>query len=186
MRGGSPAGTLWSNIVIDVAKNMLGFGLTNLGNVNIGANQLQTTTCMIRDVGAVTLALRNLANTAYGDFAIGEVSFNTGVRAMVNALYLQTLNVDTNYLTFRARDTGVGTVEVARLQGEADPEFRCGNNGNALRATYAGWLGLYGVPPVARQNVLSIDLGGGTDIDDVCRAKVQQLIVALRNTGIIS
>jgi hypothetical protein len=75
MKIGTPSPTQWSQIVIDVAKNMGGFALSNLG-----------------DVAAVTFTP------------------STGVQAP---------NTDAAVAYVKARDTGVGEANVARLVGAA-------------------------------------------------------------------
>ena len=123
MRGGSPSGTLWSNVTIDAAKDMLGFALTNLGNVEIRGNNLRTTDLSLREYDAVSLTIRDLADTAYRDLLLRILTFSTlgGVGATPS---LSPENTDARPLLLQARDSGVGLVEVARLMGAADPYFQ--------------------------------------------------------------
>lgn len=120
------------------------------GNIDLGANILTGTN---------------------GSFAIGDTSHYaltiharklTGMTVVEinSAAYLGTLNTDDDYVFFKARDTGVGLVEVAALVGAADPEFRIGNGGNALRGSYGGKLGFFATAPQAKPTGVAITAAG--------------------------
>jgi len=94
------------------------------GDISIGANKLRTTTCFIDEESAGILAIRNTADTAYEDLSLDILLFRTRLYAQANAVVIRAYGVTNNYLAFEAQDTGVGAVEVARLQGAADPYFQ--------------------------------------------------------------
>jgi len=75
------------------------------------------------------LAVRNAADDAYKDFQAAEITarttfhyLNMTCRAVLG--YLSAQNDDGAAVTIRARDTGNDLVEIARLQGAADPYFQ--------------------------------------------------------------
>lgn len=86
MRGGSPTSNTWSQILIDAAKDMGGFDLTNIAA---------------------------LAGT--------NITFSATLASVGDARTIDAPNTDDNSIVIRARDNGVGRVEVARIQGAADP-----------------------------------------------------------------
>lgn len=57
---------------------------------------------------------------------------------------------DDNYFTIKARDNGVGLVEVARVAGAADPYFSMGGS-QQHKFTNAGLVGFFGATPVSQQ-----------------------------------
>lgn len=78
-----------------------------------------------------------------GKFEVDGVAYFDGVLSFfaltggaATATYLQTGNGDDSNIRIRARDNGVGVVEVARAQGAADPYFQVGRDdtGVALNA----------------------------------------------------
>jgi len=99
-------------------------GGTLTGNLNLGTNSLVFIDVILKRVGAEQLGIRDLLDTAYKDFSCGWFNFFTGITAQADAAAIQARNADNNFLSFRARDNGVGNVEVARIRGGADPSFQ--------------------------------------------------------------
>lgn len=99
---------------------------------------------------ATTLALRNAADNNYLDlrtrWQMASGGFNCLATAAVFSAYV---SGDDAYAYFRARDTGVGGVEIARLQGAADPYFQVGRDDT-------------GVALNAVTDMLYLQAGGGT------------------------
>ena len=84
-------------------------------------------------------------------------------------------SADGDYLTGLARDSDTDAlVEVYRMVGAADPEFRLGNNGNAAIFTNGGYVGFYGTAAIAQQTLAT---GAGATVDNV--------ITALQNLGLV-
>lgn len=92
-------------------------GGTLTGDLSIGAHKLKTTTLYIYEYDTTTFGLKRIADDA--DIFVRAALFKptVGVIAQGDAAYLAANDADTNYLTLKARDTGSGLAEVARLQG---------------------------------------------------------------------
>ena len=79
-----------------------------------------------------------------------DVLFTGTLTVFSNAGSIQAYPADDNYAVLKARDTGVGSVEIARLVGAADPYFGIGVDGSALKGTNAGLLGFFAATPIAK------------------------------------
>ena len=127
------------------------------GDISMGANKLKTTDLLLKQLANENiLAVRDLADTTYRDFAAGICYLMTGIFLNVQGGYIDAIDADGGYFNIRTRKTGVGLTEVARSQGAADPEFQIGNNGNALRGSNAGYLAFYGTAPIAKQTGVAV------------------------------
>ena len=128
-------------------------------DITLGANSIKDATYRLK-FDAQGITSRNLADTAYAEvrgtnfrgeiFYVATQVASPVLQGSIDAASLEAKNTDANYFVFKARDTGVGQAEVARLLGADDPEFRIGNNGNAFRGSYAGYLAFYGTAPIAK------------------------------------
>jgi len=98
--------------------------MTMNGDISMGANKLKTTNHLIKEEDATWAALRNAADDAYSRIKLLTLGFSNDIRALSDALSIDSPDVDDNYLRFRARDNGSAVAEVARLQGAADPYFQ--------------------------------------------------------------
>lgn len=99
-------------------------GGTMTGDINLNNNALKTTHLSIKEVGGEWLYIRDITETAYRNIVANVCLFNLAVVTEANGAYLRGPNIDNRYMYFGARDNGVGPVEVARLQGAADPYFQ--------------------------------------------------------------
>ena len=104
-----------------------GTGLTmpdfNAGNVSIGANKLLTSNLCLSEIGANDLGIMDSAKASWKSLYLGYLRPALGISAYGNPMDFDTREEDGAYVRFRARDTGVGLVEVARLQGAAEPHI---------------------------------------------------------------
>lgn len=94
------------------------------GNFVIGANKLKTTTHYIHEVDVATVGIRKIADDDYMRLRVGTLDFDDSIEAFSNGAFLAARNVNANYVILKARDSGVGLVEIARLVGAADPYFQ--------------------------------------------------------------
>ena len=94
------------------------------GNVSMAFNKLQWTNFQLYDNDINAIICRNAADSEYAGFSCGLLRFSGGLLALADAVYISAIGTDDNYLTFKAKDNTVGSVEVARLQGAADPYFQ--------------------------------------------------------------
>lgn len=79
--------------------------------------------------GSATQAkVRNAANNADADFAVGILNTSVGISLDVDAAYIRALNSNGKYGRFLTRDSDVGIVEIARFAGAADPYFQVGRD----------------------------------------------------------
>ena len=128
-------------------------GATHLAfgsDISLGANKLLFNTVRLSEIGSDELGLVNLAGTAYKRFFASEVAANSRFNMWGNGVSLDAPSYDDNYGLLKARDTGVGLIEIARMAGAADPYFGIGVDGSVLKGTNAGLLSFYGATPVAK------------------------------------
>src|SRR4030042_245476 len=96
-----------------------GTGLTlpdhTSGHIAIGANIVKFTDVWLKQITAALLGIRNTADNAYLGLILDTVSCQS-VFSFAAAGSLNTGNDDADYMIFKSRDTGVGLVEVARLE----------------------------------------------------------------------
>jgi len=123
MRISFPLATLLSRIVIDVTKNWGGHGITNLGDVNVGANLYKTTNLAIKEHDATSLVIRNAADTADRYLRAAILFGDTFQPHTSTAAILQARGVDGAYLVGRAKDTGVAQAEIFRMVGATTAYF---------------------------------------------------------------
>lgn len=88
-------------------------------------------------VNNVLTTFLTLDGSASGLVANVDLQFQGDLLSQTQAKGLAAPNTDDNYLIFKARDNGVGLVEIGNLVGEANPYFLIGRNdsGVALNAT---------------------------------------------------
>jgi len=130
------------------------------GDISLGANKLKTTSLLFKEQDAGSFTLRNLADTAYVALVLGSIYPQGSINFGATAQSINAYDADGAYSIFAARDTGVGNIEIARLQGAADPEFKIGNNGNALRGSAAGLLGFFATAPQAKPIGVAVTAAG--------------------------
>ena len=126
-------------------------GGTMTGDIDLLLNSLLTTNHRVEDESSSWFRLRNRGDTDWGNLKIGSVGIYNHIYWQVTAKTVQAANSDDAYIKIMARDNGVGVVEIARLQGGADPSFRIGNDGNVLVGTYGGLIGFFDATPVAQR-----------------------------------
>jgi len=158
-------------------------GGTLTGDLTIGSNAIKTTNHLIKELNSNDIALRNVGDTAYIQLNVLNVNIQNGGRIYmeVNATSIDAREQNGAYFLIKVRDTDVGQVEVARAQGDVDPEFQIGNNGNALRGSNAGLLGLWGHSP-AVQPAAEAD---PTDLA-TCIVAITSLIDKFQAVGILA
>jgi len=97
------------------------------GDISLGANKLKTTNLLIREGDANTLWTRNAADNAHKGFLASNF-YAVSYINIEHTGYLAPSDTNTHFMTLKARDTDVGLVEIARLQGAADPYFAMGGS----------------------------------------------------------
>ena len=102
-----------------------GTGLTmpdfKAGNINIGANKLTTSNLSLSEVGATDFGIMDAGKANWKNLCVAYLRPDLGILAHGSSINFDAKSEDAAYIRFRARDTGVGHVEVARLQGAAEP-----------------------------------------------------------------
>lgn len=117
MRGGDPQVP-----VVGVYLPLAG-GIMTGNIVEGGASQIKTPGGSFYEVGG-DFQMRNLADLAYIGLQVALVQIYQGIYYPVSGLYFQAPNIDDSFILINARDNGVAPIEVARLQGAADPYFQ--------------------------------------------------------------
>ena len=95
-------------------------GDTMTGDLELGRNGLKTE----KIIAGSQLLIRDDAETAYEDVVTKVLKATTGIEFTANSGVLDAENADSNSFSIRGRDSGVGLVEVAKVQGAADPYFQ--------------------------------------------------------------
>lgn len=101
------------------------------GDISLGANKLIVNALLIKNIGNDYLMVRDSGDSVYKNVICSQCYAESSLFLENGAI---TLFSDTSYLTprdadgtvflIKARDTGVGLVEVARVVGAADPYFQ--------------------------------------------------------------
>ncbi len=127
--------------------------ITNAGNVGIGTTgpsyaldvageirgtNLRTTNLQLKD-GTNYFIIRNAADSEYkGLYADYGLFFNY-VQISNDGGGFQSSSIDGRSALFKAKDTGVGLVEVGRLQGADEPYFEISKAGNIIPTTSSNY-----------------------------------------------
>ena len=93
------------------------------GDISLGANKLKTTNFVQREYSTSIWGIYNAAESDFQGLYITAL-WASSLNMSADGAPLSAVNTDAAYMLLRARDTGVGQVEVARLQGAADPYFQ--------------------------------------------------------------
>jgi len=109
-------------------------------DIEIGANKLSTTNVDLVDLGAYLLGVRRKGTTTSADVRLWNVLLDGNVSFQASPRSIDAQNADDAYVSFRARDTGVGLVEIARMVGATDPYFQLGPSVGALRVYNSGQI----------------------------------------------
>lgn len=107
-------------------------------------------------------------------YFLGQVWFKESIIFETSNTSIAAPGADDSYITFTARDNGVGGVEVARLQGGADPYFKAGNavfleSGNSIfggNSDLGSILGIVGLPAYANNTAAA---GAGLSVGALYR-----------------
>jgi len=94
------------------------------GDIQMGANSLRTTDHLLQQEDAAFLQLRNALDTLYSNLRLNQLGVGGGIFDATGGAFLNAFNSDNQPWIFNCRDNGVGLIEVARLQGAADPYFQ--------------------------------------------------------------
>lgn len=94
------------------------------GDIQLKGNKLKTTDHIIKQGGTTELYLMLSDDITYSNFRLGYIDLHTGLYMGGDALSIFGPNTDDTHFKLQARDNGVGRIEVARLQGAADPYFQ--------------------------------------------------------------
>ena len=98
-------------------------GGTLTGDLTLGGNKLKGTNYALKTI-AGGISVRNVGDTSPAVITAAGLYFNSWVEANATNAYIGARPLDTGNLLLKARDTGVGFAEIARLQGAADPYFQ--------------------------------------------------------------
>jgi len=113
-----------SSLTIDVAKDWGGYGISNLGDINIGANKLKTTDLLIKQGWTGGFSIRDAADTTHKSLALNWIMPYAGFDAQSTISKISAKNEDGAYIIGQARKTGVGVTEIFRMVGAAEPRFK--------------------------------------------------------------
>ena len=94
------------------------------GDISLGANKLKTTNLVFKEYDADSFGLLNLAEDGTRQLILSNLVLYGCILTSLDGAWLQAKDADACYFMFKARDTGVSLVEVARLVGAADPYFQ--------------------------------------------------------------
>jgi len=115
-------------------------GGTMTGDIQMQLNRLRTTNLQLREGAADNLQIRNAVDAAYLNLYLENLVLNAGIISLGNTVSVNARNIDGGIMTLGARDAGVAILEVARLQGAADPYFQATRPMVLLPAAVPGTL----------------------------------------------
>lgn len=180
MRGGSPTSQLWSNIIIDAAKNMGAFALTNLGSIDVLANEVRFTDVALARYAAAGLQIGNFGMGAYRSLRVDNLFWNSALTALGMGQNITARDQDTAVVSLQARDSGVGLVTVARLVGAAEPRLEQTlplNLGAPVVRVIAGGAITVGNAALAAWYTLQGEGGLVDDLTDILAGAIGDVIV---------
>jgi len=135
--------------VNDIDELTAGAGLTLKNAVVAAGDSFTIGEHVFKDGGAGYLDLRDLTDTTYSNLRAGYARFYASVSIAGDVIFLANGSVirppdyDGYYTAFQARDTGVGLVEVARLQGAAEPFMQLSSLGYGVKTITADYIAAY-------------------------------------------
>ena len=153
------------------------------GGVAIGANAIITSSLSVieKTISGQVLAVRNAADSAAASIAahtyfceVGGISFEG-----TNGQSISAPNADAWHMGFKARDTGVGLVEVGRMAGGADPYFSFGG-GQQFKFSNGGQAGFFSAALTAQPAHIADADGNLADIT----TKFNTLLAQLATLGL--
>jgi len=126
-------------------------GADELGSdddINIGLRRLRTTSHLLREIDTASLGLRSSYDVDDRKFKAREFHASANIYYTGSVGYFQAMYSDGAYVMFRARRSGAGMVEVARLLGAAEPRFKFTQPATLYRdaGDYGGNFSLYNPP----------------------------------------
>jgi len=87
--------------------------------------------------------VRTAADDAYGDIEARYGRIRTGIEFYDTTSSFTAAKTDGSYTVFRAKDTGVGSVEIARMVGAAEPFFKLVSLGYGVKTITADYTAAY-------------------------------------------
>lgn len=93
-------------------------------DILLGANNLKTTNLALKQLSAGEWGMYLTDEATKASLTLSKLNFYGNIAAQGNNLPLSSFASNGAQLLFRARDNGVGFVEIARLQNAADPYFQ--------------------------------------------------------------
>jgi len=99
-----------------------------VGDLDIGAGVLKFTNVLLKDVASGRVAVRDITDTSYYPFEASTIMYHSRIQPAEDATSIQAYDDTDGYTVFKARDTGVGLVEIGRLAGGTEPYFSFGGS----------------------------------------------------------
>ncbi len=112
--------SLTQRLLIGENAATVDISLTN-ADLNIGVNLLKTTNLALKESSTDLWVVRNAADNANRDLRARVFQVDSLIEGTDSSFDIDTQNADNAVLIFGAREDGVGTMEVARLQSAASP-----------------------------------------------------------------
>jgi len=98
--------------------------ITAESHLDMNGYGIQTDNLLFKELDTIHFCIRDRGDTTYRNLAAGSLYSTMAIGYWVSPGYFNTRNVDGTYVALRARESGVGLAEVARLQGAVDPYFQ--------------------------------------------------------------
>ncbi len=115
------------------------------GDINIGAHGLKTTNYQLKEENTYAgVSIETLAGS-FANLGVKALYINDSVQSNIDGCAWSARGVADNYVLLQAMDTGVGLIEIARLQGAADPYMSFGGS-QQHKFTNAGLIFFTGLP----------------------------------------
>jgi hypothetical protein len=122
-------GTTSPNAKLDVA------GTVNATRIN--ASGYYTQSLLLKEDDVNTFAIRNARDTVYLSLRAASLLYDGSLTPTSSSTSIITQNADNAVVTFKARDNGVGLVEIGRMQGGGEPFFQITRLNVTANASFA-------------------------------------------------
>lgn len=123
MSAGSEAGhSLRREQVVGVFLPLAGGTMT--GDITLAARKLKTTDLLLKQHTSDYMSIRTVADDGAKGLRVDYIHASAGVKMIGDGAIIATPDVDNTYARMQARDNTAGLVEIARLEGAAEPRFQ--------------------------------------------------------------
>ena len=142
------------------------------GTGEIGTNLLKFSDVLIKRLASDQLGIRNIGDTAAAHLVCADIYTYGDILPQVSGLSILPYNIDDSVLLLKARDNGVGPIEIASLNSGPDPFFGIGIAGSVIKGTNSGLIGFFTATPVGQQTGCAVPTDLASSITAITALRV--------------